>query len=166
MRGNKAFTLVEILIVVIILGILAAIALPAFSNATASARASMLADDLRVIRVQLNTYAIQHADSRPGYPSGGGVPTEVTFVGQMSQATDEAGVVRPIGTPGFKFGPYLREVPVNPFTQLKTVLVLGDAEAIPAEATGNFGWVYQPATLVFKADAPGTDDGGKLYYEY
>ena len=56
MPGKRAFTLVEILIVVVILGILAAIVLPKFSNASAIARASMLADDLRVIRMQVQVY--------------------------------------------------------------------------------------------------------------
>ncbi len=47
------FTLVEILIVVIILGILAAIVIPQFTSASESAKASSLVSQMQTIRSQL-----------------------------------------------------------------------------------------------------------------
>ena len=53
-RTNKGgFTLVEILIVVIILGILAAIVIPQFTNASQDARKSSLSSQLQTVRSQI-----------------------------------------------------------------------------------------------------------------
>src|SRR3954447_24016768 len=70
MRRRRAFTLIEILIVVVILGILATIVLPQFSNASNTARESALKDDLRYLRTQVAVYKAQHHDVAPGYPGG------------------------------------------------------------------------------------------------
>lgn len=168
MRVRKAFTLVEILIVVVILAILAAIALPRFSNASAVARASMLADDLRVIRTQIAVYKAQHLDVPPGYPNGdrAQAPTVAAFLSQMTMASTVAGQTAPIGTPGFDYGPYLREMTPNPLNGKATVEVLADGAALPAAGDDSHGWIYQPSTLVLKGDTPGTDEKGRLYYEY
>ena len=52
-----AFTLVELLIVVIILGILAAVVIPQFSDASTDARVSSLTTNLATIRGQRNPVA-------------------------------------------------------------------------------------------------------------
>src|SRR5688572_12477495 len=65
-RTRKAgFTLVEILIVVIILGILAAIVIPQFTNASQDARESSLLSQLQTLRSQLELYKLQHLDQMP-----------------------------------------------------------------------------------------------------
>ena len=76
-RLPRGFTLVEILIVVMILGILAAVAIPKFANASQSARESSLKDNLRLLRTQLGVYKSQHS-LYPGYPGGDftATPTE------------------------------------------------------------------------------------------
>ena len=47
MRGNKGFTLIELLIVVVIIGILAAIAIPKFANTKEKAYIAGMKSDLR-----------------------------------------------------------------------------------------------------------------------
>src|SRR4051812_32333230 len=74
LRGDRrtsrgGFTLVEILIVVVILGILATVVIPQFSNASQEARENTLKDDLRYLRIQIQVYKAQHRDVPPGYPN-------------------------------------------------------------------------------------------------
>ena len=168
MRAWKAFTLVEILIVVVILGILAAVVLPRFSNASAAARASMLADDLRIMRTQLTVYKSQHRDVPAGYPDGdpNNDPTEAAFVLHMTKASNASGETAEPGTPGYDYGPYLREVPPNPINGKATVQIIGAAEEVPAAGDNSHGWIYKPSTLVFKADSSGADESGRLFIDY
>src|SRR5881392_1027324 len=65
-RTHKGgFTLVEILIVVIILGILAAIVIPQFTSASQDARKNSLTSQLQTLRSQLELYKLQHLDQLP-----------------------------------------------------------------------------------------------------
>jgi len=64
-RNVRGFTLVEILIVVIILGILAAIVIPQFTNASEDAKKSSTQSTLQVIRGQIELYKIKNGDTPP-----------------------------------------------------------------------------------------------------
>ena len=64
---KKAFTLVEILIVVAILGILATIALPTFQSHPQEAKESAAKDNLRILRNAIELFTAQHNDVPPGY---------------------------------------------------------------------------------------------------
>ena len=166
MKSDKGFTLVEILIVVMILAIIAAVALPKFSNASQVARASMLADDLRIMRMQIEVFRGQHCGVSPGYPDCdiSQAPDAESFVAQMTGRTTAMG-----GVPGpgeRAFGPYMREMPRNPLNNLNTVEIIADDDAFPDAADDSHGWIYQPKTQTLRADSPGADDGGKAYFSY
>ena len=166
--ASKGFTLVEILVVVVLLGILAAIVIPQFSNATQNARASMLADDLRIMRTQVMVFNAQHNSVSPGYPGGDPTqaPTETDFVAHFTRASKTTCETAAPGTSDYPYGPYMREIPENPINGKKTVLVLADGASFPSAASDAYGWIYQPYTLLFKCDATGTDDGGREYFDY
>ena len=59
-RASRAFTLIEILIVVVILGILAAIVIPQFTDASQDAMESNLVSQLQTIRSQIELYDVQN----------------------------------------------------------------------------------------------------------
>ncbi len=61
LSGNEAFTLIELLIVVAIIGILAAIAIPNFAIYRAKAYNSAAITDMRIIKAQMEYYYIDAA---------------------------------------------------------------------------------------------------------
>jgi general secretion pathway protein G len=147
MRSRSGFTLVEILIVVIILGILAAIVIPQFTNASTEARESSLRSDLQTMRSQVELYKVQHSDLLPGAGSA-------TFTEAMTGKTDIAGAV------GTDFGPYLQQLPTNPFSTAaiaNTVRVEAGASTAGANSAG---WVFNSTTGTFQADDGGTTAAG------
>ena len=59
-RGTKGFTLVEIMIVVAIIGLLAAIAVPNFVQARTSARKNACINNLRLIEAAKEQWALEN----------------------------------------------------------------------------------------------------------
>lgn len=141
---NKGFTLVEILIVVVILGILAAIVIPQFTNASESAKASSLISQLQTIRSQLELYQVQH---------NGNYPALSTNWNQMTSVTDINGTVG-----SGNLGPYLQKPPTNPFITStgdawwKVNQVTGSGTALAAAA--DTAWAYNQTTGQIKAIIP------------
>ena len=136
MKANKGFTLVEILIVVVILGILAAIVIPQFTEASTEAKTSSLCTDLQTMRSQIELYKIQHNDDLPG--SG-----DATFVEALTGKTDIDGAVAVAGA----YGPYLQKIPTNQFNDLSTVRMDGAAAGANTE-----GWRFDTTSGEFNAD--------------
>jgi general secretion pathway protein G len=129
--GSRGFTLVEILIVVIILGILAAIIIPQFANASSDARTTNLRTTLANVRNQIEIFKAQHYDTAP---SLAGMWTLLTSMSDTSEANSAA----PAGT---RWGPYLGAVPVNPFNSQTGIT------SAPVDTAA--GWYYEPAGVGF-----------------
>ncbi|MGB2808370.1 MAG: type II secretion system protein, partial [Sedimentisphaerales bacterium] len=72
---RRAFTFIEVIMVVVILGILAAVVLPTFQGQTAIARESSAKDSLSTMRTQIEFYKMEHDGVPPGYVNGGTAPT-------------------------------------------------------------------------------------------
>ena len=127
-RSRKGgFTLVEILIVVIILGILAAIVIPQFTNASTNARVSSTVSQLQTLRSQIQLYKLQHNDTLPDL--------KANQWAQLMSKSDVTGSTT--ATSGLNFGPYLESIPSNP---------LNGFSAVSDAAAASTGWVYDKVT--------------------
>jgi general secretion pathway protein G len=113
MKTRKTgFTLVEILIVVIILGILAAIVIPQFTEASNDARESSLVSNLQTLRSQFELYKVQHLDVYPWDDGSGALDlNNGAIIARLIGRTDTDGTLNAAGD----LGPYMQEVPQNPF---------------------------------------------------
>jgi len=165
---KRAFSLVELMIVVAVLGILAAIVVPQFQSHSTQARESAAKSNLRILRSAVELYATQHNDIPPGYPNGNvtAQPSEQTLTEQLFWSSNRSGQTSQQPAAGFELGPYIRSFPVNSFNGLSTVKIIGNSEALPANATGDFGYIYKPAIKTIRLDWAGADKDGILYYNY
>jgi general secretion pathway protein G len=154
-RRMAGFTLVEILIVVVILGILATVVVPQFSNASAQARENTLKDELRYLRTQIVVFKAQHRDIAPGVMA--------PFADQMILFTDELGNTNATATPVFKYGPYLSKMPKNTLNQLDTLEITSDS---PPIGDGSHGWEYNEVTQEIIADLDTVDPAGVRHDTY
>jgi len=134
-RFSQGFTLVEILIVVVILGILAAIVIPQFTNASEEAKSSSLISQLQTIRSQLELYQIQHNGDYPRLATlQNGDPDHWTGLTTQTEVT---------GAAGTDFGPYLQQAPINSFLRGQNVAADNSAE-----------WEYDETTGAIRAVVP------------
>jgi len=140
MKAKSGFTLVEILIVVVILGILAAIVIPQFTEASTEAKTSSLCTDLQTMRSQIELYKIQHNDN---LPSSAAVGFVLALTGQ-THIDGSAG-----DASGDEYGPYIQKVPTNQFNDKS------DIEMDGTLGGGSHGWNFNTSTGAFHAD---TDD--------
>ncbi|HON90007.1 MAG TPA: prepilin-type N-terminal cleavage/methylation domain-containing protein [Sedimentisphaerales bacterium] len=137
MQAKRGFTLVEILIVVVILGILAAIVIPQFTQASTEAKTNSLCSNLQTLRSQIELYKVQHNDA---------VPTD--FEKQMIYTSKIDGTANTSKQPdedqGFIYGPYLERVPDNPFSGSNSIVGWD-------EGGETDGWEYNATTGEIRA---------------
>jgi general secretion pathway protein G len=164
---RRGFTLVEILIVVVVLGILATVVIPQFSSASQQARQNTLKEELQYLRTQITVFKAQHVDVPPGYPGGNptSTPTTTDFSNQMTECSDVSFDLSQAGGAAYPYGPYLSQLPVNPVNGFNTFKMVGNNQAFPA-ADGTTGWIYQPQTQQIIANVVGNDDSGEPYSSY
>ncbi len=166
------FSLVEMIIVVVIIGIIAAIAVPRLSSGARGADESALIGDLSAMRRSIDIYAAEHGGKFPGAkPDGGsGAANSVTaFITQMTKYTNGGGRVSDIRDGGHVYGPYLRTIPPIPVGPNKgnTTIAIDKDNSPPLVTASTGGWVYNPTTGEIIANCDKANMAGtRAYDEY
>jgi prepilin-type N-terminal cleavage/methylation domain-containing protein len=148
---KTAFSLVELMIVVAVLGILAAIVVPQFQEHATQAKEAVAKDSLRILRSAIELYTARHSSVPPGYKDNNpqNPPAGSDFYQQLVTECR-----------------YISGMPQNPFNKRQDIRMIGNSETFPQNPTSQFGWVYQPATKTIRLDWKGVDKSGIPYYQY
>jgi MSHA pilin protein MshA len=136
-KKNGGFTLVELVIVIIVLGILAAVAVPKFLDFTTDANEAACKGALGGVRSGIANFYAYSAT-----PAGGGAaawPTlgELTTLGTVME----------------------NDIPDNPYSTsaTKNAVIAGTTKGTPVTAGTTGGWCYKAASGEFWADTASGD---------
>ncbi len=152
---RSGFTLIELLIVVLILGLVAAIAIPQISGSTGDAKQAALDTNLSLLREAVELYALQHGGVYPGakhHVTGANTTTSAqareSFVAQMTLYTSRGGVSATRKDEISKYGPYLKAgIPPNPYSSLNTVMCdIATKDISSVSSDGSTGWKFYVKT--------------------
>lgn len=126
MHRRNAFTLVELLIVVVILGILAAVVIPQFSNASDSAVKSALKSQLQTMTAQTELYRVQNAGTYPTLGESAPAPNNNGWGVLIAQK-------------------YLKSEPYNSYVSKSNLIVGTSAAMAVTKAAATAGWATDNA---------------------
>ncbi len=148
-RSSSGFTMIELLMVLALLGILAATFVPKFLAAHHDARQAAVVQDLAMFQRLIALYREHHNGHLPAQ----GTDSEETFLKQLRGRTTVTGNLAPDG----KYGPYLKgDMPANPYGGASTVLVIaGPIQPQQCDGNGKHGWVYSSTTGEVRANLRG-----------
>ena len=140
-KAGRGFTLVELVIVIVVLGILASVAVPKFFNFSGDAKAAACKGALGGVRSAVANYYAYTAT-----PTGGGTATWPTLAQLTTAGTVMEGVI-----------------PDNPYSTsaTKNAVIAGTTKGTPVTSGTTGGWCYKASTGEFWADtASGASEAG------
>ena len=141
-RSCGGFSFIELVIVVTIIGVISAIAIPRISRAVEDAPEVAYAADLRLIEDAVDRYATEHL---------GKYPTQALFVHQLTKFTDIDGRVSFTKTTKHIYGPYLRSMPQilitgNSSSGLSDTLAANELKVTDPVSGKDLGWRFNTRT--------------------
>jgi prepilin-type N-terminal cleavage/methylation domain-containing protein len=137
-RGPRGFTMIEVMIVVTIMAVLAAVIIQRTSVCTNDAKQSTLKHNIHILQTQLQLYKAAHLAEFPTIQSN--------TLPQLTQSTNVAGKSGPSGV-DYPLGPYVIEIPPNPFDGSSKVVAVQRSGVTPSGVVGSLGgWQYDQTT--------------------
>ena len=133
-KSSKGFTLVELLVVIVILAVLAAIVLPKFMDSGKRSKESALKSDLKIVR---NAISLFQTDTGY-YPAQ---LSDLTAASAPAKGLDSAGAQQTI-TASDWHGPYLQDLPKDPIngSDLSYTASGANVGKVASSASGYTDW--------------------------
>ncbi len=178
-ENNRGFTLIELLIVVVILGILAAVVIPQLSGATDDAKAESLKTNLTNLRTAIEMYEYEHGSypgvatsgaaascNTTGTTGNGSLDTKEAVADQLTMYSNSAGVTCDVyDSVTYKYGPYLKTpelgtvgFPANSVTSSNIIVMQLTGNLTMISAVQNGGWKYDNISGKIIADHSAYDN--------
>ena len=163
LKNQLGFTLIEMLVVVIVLGILAMIIIPQITVSTDDAKLKTLQTNLNTMRNAIELYYHQHNQIYPGAvdnSDGDGAPADAdaaatAFIAQLVTYTEASGKAVVTKTATSIYGPYLKtgKLPMNPYSETNDLTCdILTATVTTRTALSTTAWRFYVKTGVFIAD--------------
>ena len=140
-NAKSGFTLVELVVVIVVLGILAAVAIPKFFDFSGDAKEAACKGALGGVRSAVATYYAHSATDTGGGTAKWPTLAELTATGTVME----------------------QAIPENPYSTgaAKNAVVAGTTKGTPVTAGTTGGWCYKASTGEFWADtASGAGEAG------
>lgn len=152
-KRGLAFSLLEVVLIMAIIGVLAAVAIPRVGRGAKAATDSALAGSLAALRDAIDRYAAEHDGCPPQWNK---------FADQLTTYTDSDGQARAGADATHIWGPYLLVIPPLPVGPRKGKTGVKQTDG------GSVGWIYTEDTGTIRANCTDTevDDAGKKYKDY
>lgn len=162
-KDQSGFTLIEILIVVILLGILATIIIPQITVSSDDAKFNALKTNLANMRSAIELYYYQHSNTYPGAKketdgsdTGTDAEAVAAFKAQVMYFSKDTGETETdSGVTGYPYGPYIKggKLPSNPYNDSTDIVCDFDETDITERDSGtaDVGWKFYPKTGVLIA---------------
>jgi len=154
-RRTPGFSIIELLIVITMLAILAAIAVPRLLDASEDASTTALTTDLQMLRRQITLYKSQHGERGPHLDENGQTDS-ANLVRRLRERTTAAGKLDDTGP----FGPYMKSWPANPYADPSICKAVAFGTQTQPPRDGTTGWYYNTNTCVISANS--TEGGEEL----
>lgn len=127
---DTGFTLVELLIVIVVLGILAAVVVPQFSSASDQATKSALSSQLRTVSSQVELFKTQNAGAYPVLGASAPIPNNNGWGELISQG-------------------YLKSQPYNSYVAKGNIIVGASTVMATLKAAATAGWATDNAGQIW-----------------
>ena len=172
--AKRALSLVELVVVIAILGIVAALIIPRMTRADVDSAGPVLRERLSVLRTAIELYYHDHGaypGQRADGTSAGVAGAQAAFIAQLTRYTNADGRVSDKSGPTFCFGPYLQNgippCPLGAQAGLSGVYMVGDrfVPAFTADAT-DAGWIYNFQTGYIAVNADEVDGDNVRFDKY
>ena len=170
--SESGFTLVELIIVIVILGILASIAIPSIMGSQEEAGETALKQNLTTVRRVFERYKAEHQGKYPGAVAdglGNAKGTEKAVLSQLLSYSDKTGACSVKKDAKFPYGPYLLKefpnVPCGNGVGKNTIKVTADTGALTATDKDGV-WMYSYETGEMICNDTSTDSADKKYSDY
>ena len=162
--ARRGFSLVELVIVIVIIGILAAIAIPRFSHASSNTAENTFRYTLKTMRHAIDLYSSEHGGDWPGLRdagSGAGLQNGTAYARQLTWYTNEFGNAVPARDANHTLGPYLVKIPALPVGSRagQNAVATTNHFSTPGVYGANVGWEAEHYFGRIRANLPDTEVG-------